>query len=131
MSLFRYLRRWGELDLEQHLGNLLRIGVLVSAVIVVIGWGFQMARNGTAAPQYEDFKGEPADLSSVSGIVQSAGQFHSDGLIQLGLLLLLATPIARVAFSVFAFAVQRDWVYVVFTLAVLTILAYSTAFGVG
>ena len=47
------------------------------------------------------------------------------GVIQLGLLLLIATPIARVAFSVVGFALERDRMYVVFTLIVLAILLYS------
>ncbi len=46
-------------------------------------------------------------------------------MIQLGLLLLIATPIARVAFSVVGFAIERDRMYVVFTLIVLAILLYS------
>jgi uncharacterized membrane protein len=52
---------------------------------------------------------------------------HSRGLIQLGLLLLIATPVARVAFSVLAFAEQRDWLYVSITLVVLAVLVYSLA----
>ena len=51
------------------------------------------------------------------------------GLIQLGLLLLIATPVARVVFSVFAFARQRDWIYVVITLIVLAVLLYSLFWG--
>jgi uncharacterized membrane protein len=46
-------------------------------------------------------------------------------LIQLGLLFLIATPIARVAFSIAGFAVERDWMYVGFTVIVLVILLYS------
>jgi uncharacterized membrane protein len=45
--------------------------------------------------------------------------------MQLGLLVLIATPITRVAFSVFAFFYERDWKYVVFTLIVLGLLLYS------
>ena len=51
--------------------------------------------------------------------------FHRRGLIQIGLLALIATPIARVTFSVFAFLYQRDWEYVAFTLIVLGLLLYS------
>jgi uncharacterized membrane protein len=49
------------------------------------------------------------------------------GLIQLGLLLLIATPVARVVFSVAGFAIERDWMYVVITLLVLLTLLYSLA----
>ena len=47
------------------------------------------------------------------------------GIIQLGLLLLIATPVARVVFSVIGFVRQRDFVYVVLTLIVLAVLLYS------
>jgi uncharacterized membrane protein len=51
------------------------------------------------------------------------------GIIQFGLLFLIATPIARVAFSVIAFALQRDRVYVSVTLIVLGLLLYSLVGG--
>lgn len=54
------------------------------------------------------FRGELAYLRGVSGIVKVAGALEGRGLIHLGLLMLLATPITRVAFSVLAFALQRD-----------------------
>jgi uncharacterized membrane protein len=41
------------------------------------------------------------------------------------LLLLIATPIARVAFSIAGFLIERDWLYVAFTVIVLVILLYS------
>jgi uncharacterized membrane protein len=55
--------------------------------------------------------------------------FRGRGIIQLGLLLLIATPIARVALSVVAFAIQRDRLYVVATLIVLAVLMYSLTGG--
>ena len=50
-------------------------------------------------------------------------------MIQLGLLVLIATPIARVAFSLVAFALQRDRIYVIVTLIVLAVLLYSLTGG--
>jgi len=61
----------------------------------------------------------------ISGILSEAIAFHARGLIQLGLLVLILTPIGRVTFSVFAFLYQRDWMYVVFTLIVLLLLLSS------
>jgi uncharacterized membrane protein len=74
---------------------------------------------------YGVFQGEPEELRTVSGIFHSALALHGRGLIQLGLLILIATPIARVAFSVVAYLYQRDWTYVVVTLIVLGLLVYS------
>jgi len=62
---------------------------------------------------------------SISGVIQSVINGRGRGLIQLGLLLLIATPIARVAFSVVGFAIERDRLYVGFTLIVLAVLLYS------
>jgi len=75
--------------------------------------------------------GEPTDLRTLSGIVRDALALRGRGIIQLGLLLLIATPVARVAFSVAAFAIQRDRLYVVVTLMVLAILLYSLTSGQG
>jgi uncharacterized membrane protein len=70
-------------------------------------------------------------LRTVDGILREAAKFHGRGLIQLGLLLLIATPVARVLFSVFAFIYERDWTYVGITMIVLTLLCYSLFGGGG
>ena len=120
---------WTDEQAEQIIGNLLRIGVSIAAVVVSLGGLIYLFRHGAALPQYQVFRGEPADLRTVSGIVTDVLSFRARGLIQLGLLLLIATPVARVAFSVFAFARQRDRTYVVVTLIVLSILIFSLAGG--
>jgi uncharacterized membrane protein len=84
-----------------------------------------LVRYGSTIPDYRVFRGEPSDLRNVSGIVTGAVAWHSRGLIQLGLLLLIAVPVARVAFSVVAFALQRDRTYVVVTMIVLAVLLYG------
>jgi uncharacterized membrane protein len=104
---------------------LLRGGVLFAASVVFLGGVVYLARFPLPAFNYRVFQGEPQSLRTISGIFNDAMAFHGRGLIQLGLLLLIATPIARVAFSVFAFFYQRDWKYVVFTLIVLGLLLYS------
>jgi uncharacterized membrane protein len=63
----------------------------------------------------------------VSGILADAIELHSRGLIQLGLLMLVATPVAQVVFSVFAFARQHDLTYGVLTMIVLAVLIYRLA----
>jgi uncharacterized membrane protein len=66
-------------------------------------------------------------LKTLRGIYGSALKLSGRGIIQLGLLLLIATPVARVAFSVWGFAAEHDRMYVVFTLMVLAILLLSLA----
>ena len=122
---------WTDQQVEQTIGNLLRIGLILATAVVVAGAVLYLFRHGSEAPNYRVFRGEPADLRSIDGIVRDSLQPRGGGLIQLGLVLLLATPVARVAFSVVAFALQRDRFYVVVTLIVLAILLYSILGGYG
>jgi uncharacterized membrane protein len=121
----RLHRRWGDERIESIVGNLLRSGVLLAATVVLAGGLLFLAREGYSHPQFHVFRGEPQSLRTVSGVLR--GTFHGQprAIIQLGLLLLLATPIARVAFSAFAFALQGDRLYVAITLLVLAILLSS------
>ena len=76
-------------------------------------------------PDYRVFRGEPSDLRNLPGIVAEVADLRGRGIIQLGLLVLIATPVLRVAFTIFAFLEQRDHLYVVVTLIVLTFLLIS------
>jgi uncharacterized membrane protein len=116
-------------QMDRFISVLLRTGVLISALVVLVGGILYLIRYGTALPDYGIFRGEPADLCNLSGIVKDALSFKRRGIIQFGLLLLIATPVARVAFSIFAFALQKDRTYVIVTLIVLGVLLYSLAGG--
>ncbi len=111
--------------MEVILGNLLRSGVLLSAAVVLWGGCIYLSRHAHEPANYRVFQGEPSEFRSIPGVIRSVMNGRGRGLIQLGLLLLIATPIARVAFSVVGFAIERDRMYVVFTLIVLAILLYS------
>ena len=111
--------------LEIVLGNLLRIGVIVSASVVLAGATIYLVRHGGEAAQYHAFRGEPSDLRSVAGIVGDVLLLQSRGILQFGFLLLIATPVMRVFFSLVGFARQRDWLYVATTAVVLALLLYS------
>ena len=115
--------------LEAIIGNLLRAGVVIAATIMSIGGVIYLAHSGESLAHYRVFQGEPADLRHVKAVLSDASSGHGPGIMQLGLLLLIATPVARVAFSLAAFAVQRDRLYVVLTLAVLGVLTFSMAGG--
>ncbi len=115
--------------LAQIIGILLRVGVLSAAGVVFLGAVFYLAQNGSAPPQYQAFRGEPADLRSISGIIRNLFSFRSAGLIQFGVLLLIATPVARVLFSLFAFFREGDTIYVLVTLLVFCLLIFSLVGG--
>jgi len=117
--------RAGGESIEVVLGNLLRGGTLISAAVIALGGIVYLVTSGPQTPHYEVFRGEPSDLRSVYGIVVDALDWHSRGVIQLGLLLLVATPIARVIGALVAFALRRDAKYVVISSLVLAALLYS------
>jgi uncharacterized membrane protein len=66
-------------------------------------------------------------MYGLADVVNGIAHGRSESLIQLGLLMLMATPVARVALSVVAFALERDRTYVAITLVVLTGLVASLA----
>ena len=77
------------------------------------------------AADYRVFHGEPNQLRTIPGVLREAFAFQGRGIIQLGLLLLIATPVARVVLSIVGFAAERDHMYVGFAMIVLVILLYS------
>jgi uncharacterized membrane protein len=116
---------WRDRRIEVILGNLLRTGVLLSAAVVLAGACVYLHRHAHEPADYRVFRGEPSEFRTIPGVIQSVINGRGRGLIQLGLLILIATPIARVAFSVVGFAIERDRMYVAFTLIVLAVLLYS------
>lgn len=116
---------WNDSSIELIIGSLLRSGVLLSASVVSLGGVIYLARQGRTVASYRVFHGDLSSLRTIPGIAHGVLQFSGRAIIQLGLLLLIATPVARVVFSAFAFARERDYLYVAFTLAVLAILLYS------
>jgi len=111
--------------LQQLVGNLLRFGVLLAAAVVLAGGIAFLARHGAAVPDYRVFHGQPEGLRSLVGIVRSALALDERGVVQLGLVLLVATPIARVAIAGVVFAIERDRSYVLVALLVLALLLWS------
>jgi uncharacterized membrane protein len=122
--------RWSDDRVDQLLGNLLRLGVIVATIVAVIGGVLFLTRHGFEPSKGHVFVGEPAELRSVRAIVRAAVAFRPDAIVQLGLVLLIATPVARVAMSLVAFILQRDRVYVVVTALVLALLIFSLSGGV-
>ncbi len=120
---------WTDEQMDQWIGTLLRAGVILAAAVVLFGGVLYLTKYGAQARHYNVFRGEPTDLRSVGGIQSDVLSLRSRGLIQLGVLLLIATPIARVLLSVIVFVAERDYRYVVITLIVLSVLMFSLLGG--
>jgi uncharacterized membrane protein len=110
---------------EQIIGQLLRAGVLLAALVVLVGGALYLHQTAHARRDFKTFHGVAPDLKSIVDVAEGAWRLQPESIIQLGLLLLIATPIARVAFSIAAFALERDWMYVGLTVVVLAVLLYS------
>jgi uncharacterized membrane protein len=121
--------QWTDKRVESIVGNLLRVGVLLSAAVVLAGGILYLIHYGGNAPDYRVFRGEPEELKGITDIVKDALSLRRRALIQFGLLLLIATPVARVVFAVIAFALQRDVTYVIISLIVLSTLLFSLFLG--
>ena len=107
------------------LSRILRVGVAVAAALILIGTVLFLAARRSTIADYHVFGGEPTDLRGALGIWHAASDFKPRGIIQLGFLILVATPVARVAGAAFAFAHERDRLYAVIALAVLSALILS------
>src|ERR1700733_11623218 len=102
-------RRWGDRDAERVIATLLRAGIAISASVVLLGTALYLARHGGEPIELRVFRGEPAQSRRLWDIVRDATALRSRGVLQLGVVLLIATPVLRVAFSVAAFIAERDW----------------------
>ena len=112
-------------DLDVSVAVVLRIGVTLSAAVVVLGGLLLGNHLFGAVPDYAHFQPGDPGLRSVMGIVQGAVNFSPKSVIQLGLLLLIATPVARVILCVIGFARQHNILYVAVSTVVLVILILS------
>src|SRR5436190_3890769 len=112
-------------ELEAIIGNLLRAGVMLSATIVLVGGVAFLIQHHADVVSYANFHLERSNLRTLTGIFRSAMRLRADAIIQLGLVFLIATPIARVALAALGFYFEGDRLYVVVSLIVLVILTFS------
>lgn len=116
-------KNFTDIDLNRSVGNLLRIGVMLSVATSLFGFiklfleGFKMPKHYT-------------DLESTSGNIwrefwTSLMNFEGMAIIQLGILILILTPLVRIIFALIGYLKERDYVYVVISLIVLSIMAVS------
>lgn len=121
---------WAERDVEIIIGQLLRYGVIISSSIVIIGGLIYLYRHGHEIENYSKFDGEPLWFTSISGVIEGVLLGKGRAIIQLGVIVLIATPILRVAFSALAFLMERDFLYVFISLLVLSIILFSMTGGI-
>ncbi len=110
---------------EQLVGRILQIGVLLSALVVSAGGILYLTQNAGKPAGHHEFHREPERLRNPVEVVQEAMELHPRAVMQLGVLLLILTPVVRVAFTVLVFLAQRDVKFVAVTVFVLAVLLLS------
>ncbi len=114
-----------DLKMDLAISRMLRVGVTLAAVVVLIGWILYLWRAHGIEPDYRHFHGVPSPADRLAPVFEGIRHLDSRSIIRLGILLLIATPIMRVAFCLYSFAAQKDRIYVVVSAIVLTVLLYS------
>jgi uncharacterized membrane protein len=112
---------------ETWIGRLLTCGVVISATVLLLGGAGYLWRSSGAAVQMSEYRPQPDSLSRPLSILRGAAALHPEAILQLGIMLLILTPVARVALALLLFLISRDRVYVVVSLIVLSVLALGLA----
>ena len=122
-------------QVELFISDLLRIGVVVSLAVVVIGTVITFVHHPddfSCSDQLRRLTNYGAPFPhTVEDSLTTAAHGEGRGIAVLGLLLLVATPVTRVAVSILGFVYERDWVFVAITTTVLVLLLLSFVLGKG
>ncbi|MDV7719019.1 DUF1634 domain-containing protein [Pediococcus ethanolidurans] len=117
------LKKMEEMNqIELIIGQVLRIGVLISAAVILVGVLLIVftGQTGYSANVY------PTTVNAIASGIVALKPF---AIVMLGLFLLILTPVLRVVVSIYAFAKERDHLYVWITTFVLVILLIGMWIG--
>jgi uncharacterized membrane protein len=123
------LPEFADRDIERMVSVLLRVGVTVAGAVVLAGGIFYLLHHGGEPADHGTFRSQPAIDRIVTEIFAGALALRARSIIQLGVLVLIATPILRVALALVGFALERDRTYTIVTLVVLGVLLGSLIAG--
>ena len=118
-------------DIELLIGSLLRLGVLLSLLVVVVGGAIYLWRHAHSSIDYSVFKGEPLFTRNLPEMLKAIGEIKGRAIIQFGILLLIGTPIARILLTIVGFFFEKDYLYVGIAMLVLIIIIVSMLGGFG
>lgn len=118
---------------EQIIARLLRWGVLTSLALMLAGTLVSFLRSGRYGSTPEDLKrltSETGDFPhTFAWLFEGLAAFRGQQLIVLGLVILILTPLLRVAVSIVAYVIERDGIFVAITSVVLALLIVSMFVG--
>jgi uncharacterized membrane protein len=111
--------------MEVIMGRLLQAGVLLAASVVLVGGVMYLMGHAGESVSYRAFTARPIELRHPVALLGDVVRGDAPAILELGILLLVATPICRVIFAVIAFAMERDRLYVAISLTVLAVLLFG------
>jgi uncharacterized membrane protein len=117
--------KFDDARMESIMGLLLRFGVVLASTVVAAGGVFYLQDHAGQRPDYRTFVAHPLSLRRPAELAGGIARGEADAIVELGILLLVATPIARVVFAAVGFAIERDRLYVAISLTVLAVLLYG------
>ena len=123
-------KKFADQDIEIVIGNLLRAGVIISSAIIVVGAIIYLWQSGHEHPDYRKFEGMNNTFYSLSYVFNGVSKFSGEHIVQLGVLILIATPVARIVFSIIGFIKESDTLYIIITFVVLFIILGSIFLGI-
>jgi uncharacterized membrane protein len=115
--------------MELIMGRLLQAGVLLAAAVVLLGGAIYLFAHGGERSNYRVFVAKPLQLRHPAALLGGIAHGDAAAIVDLGILLLVATPICRVIFAVVGFAIERDRLYVAISLTVLAVLLFGMLRG--
>ncbi len=123
------VKKFKDTDMQLLLGRVLLAGTVISISIVFAGGIIYLYRHGHTTVNYTMFVGVPDFIQHFPGIVYSAANLKGQAIIQIGIILLIFTPILRVICSAIGFVLEKDYLYVGISLLVLFIIFMSMLSG--
>lgn len=111
--------------MEVIMGRLLQVGVMLASLVMAVGGALYTRAHHGETPNYRVFSTEPQRLRHLDGVIAGIKTGEPAAFIQLAVLLLIATPVARVVFALLGFAIERDKLYMVVSAVVLAVLLYG------
>ncbi len=113
-------------DMEILIGYILLIGVLLSVGLLAVGFIWRWERSGNLRFQHTIVGMNFFEFVLTSLRQMGSHELRPRVLLNMGIAVLMLTPVVRVLASVLYFAlVQRNWKYTLFTGFVLGVLTYS------
>lgn len=120
-------KQFNDIDLSRSVGNLLRLGVILSVSTSLVGFiklfteGFEMPKN------YEELESKTGNILGEFWI--SLWKFEGTAIIQLGILFLILTPLMRIIFALIGYLKEKDYTYVFISIIVLAVMTVSFLMG--